>query len=189
MLAIVVAYGHNRVIGADGDLPWHLPTDLKHFKQLTSGHPVIMGRKTYESIPPKFRPLPGRRNLVLTENPDYDPGDGAEIFFSLEDAVAATQGGDAFVIGGSRTYSEALRKDMIDRIYATEVDLSPPGDAFFPSLGHWWTCVESHGPVTEADGSTFTVRVFEPAVPADVPREAYHDATVTGLIVREALGA
>ncbi len=163
MLAIVVAYGRNRVIGDDGDLPWHLPSDLKHFRELTFGHPVIMGRKTYESIPAKFRPLPGRRNLVLTENRDYDPGDGAEIFHSLADAAAAIEGRDGFVIGGGRTYGEALRNGLIGRVYATEVDLAPAGDAFFPPLGRGWVVVKSHEPVVEDDGTAFTIRIYEPA--------------------------
>lgn len=172
MLSIVVAYGRNRVIGDDGNLPWHLPTDMKHFRELTFGHPVIMGRNTYESIPPKFRPLPGRRNLVLTENPNYDPGDGAEIFNSLDEAIAATEGLDAFVIGGGRTYGEALRAGKIERVYATEVDLAPPGDAFFPSLGHRWIVVETGEPVVEENGTQFTIRVYEPAAavaPTDEP--------------------
>lgn len=188
MVSIVVAYGRNRVIGAEGDLPWHLPTDLQHFKELTFGHPVIMGRKTYESIPAKFRPLPGRRNLVLTENRDYDPMDGAEVFHSLEDAVSATQGRDAFIIGGGRTYGEALRKRLIDRIYATEVDLAPPGDAFFPGLGRHWICVQSHEPVIEDDGTSFTIRIFEPEAQTgdgDEPHEIAEEIAS----VHEALGA
>lgn len=160
MVSIVVAYGRNRVIGNDGDLPWHLPTDLRHFRELTMGSPVIMGRKTYESIPPKFRPLPGRRNLVLTENPDYDPGDGAEIFTSLQAALDGAAGHDTFVIGGGRTYEQAL--PLADRIYATEVDLAPAGDAFFPSLGRSWVRVEAREPVVEDDGTTFTIVVYEP---------------------------
>lgn len=162
MLAIVVAYGRNRVIGVDGDLPWHLPSDMAHFRELTMGHPVIMGRKTYESIPPKFRPLPGRRNLVLSQNPDYVPiEEGAEVYASLEAALRATEGHDAFVIGGSRTYGEALQQGVVDRVYATEVELAPAGDAFFPSLGRAWQVVEEREPVTEQDGTAFTVRVYE----------------------------
>ena len=165
MLAIVVAYGRNRVIGVDGDLPWHLPADLAHFRQLTMGHPVIMGRRTYESIPPKFRPLPGRRNLVLSENPDYLPAEaGAEVYPSLEAALGATEGHDAFVIGGGRTYGEALQTGVVDRIYATEVELSPAGDAFFPALGHGWQVVEEGDAVAEDDGTEFTIRVYERAL-------------------------
>lgn len=168
MLAIVVAYGRNRVIGVDGDLPWHLPADMAHFRTLTMGHPVIMGRKTYESIPPKFRPLPGRRNLILSENPDYVPAEaGAEVYGSLEAALRATEGHDAFVIGGSRTYGEALHQGVVDRVYATEVDLSPAGDAFFPSLGNGWAVLEERDAITEDDGTTFTIRIYErPLEPA-----------------------
>lgn len=174
MLSIVVAYGHNRVIGADGDMPWHLPTDLKFFRDLTWGSPVIMGRKTYESIPAKFRPLPGRRNLVLTENPNYDPGHGAEVYASLEAAIAATAGHDAFVIGGGRTYEQAL--PLVDRIYATEVDLSPPGDAFFPVVGHDWITVKAAPPVVEADGTTFTTKVLERVDDAELDRQDARNA-------------
>lgn len=168
MLGIVVAYGRNRVIGVDGDLPWHLPSDMAFFRELTMGHPVIMGRKTYESIPAKFRPLPGRRNLVLSENADYLPAEaGVEVYRSLEDALRATEGHDAFVIGGSRTYGEALHQGVVDRVYATEVDLAPAGDAFFPSLGKGWAVMEEREPVTEDDGTTFTVRIYEqPLEPA-----------------------
>lgn len=176
MLAIVVAHGRNRVIGVDGDLPWHLPADLAHFRDLTMGHPVIMGRKTYESIPAKFRPLPGRRNLVLSQNPNYAPAEaGAEVYPSLEHALRATEGHDAFVIGGGRTYGEALRAGLIDRVYATEVDLAPAGDAFFPPLGRAWHAVEERDPVVEADGTTFTVRVYE-----RVPGPVRDDVTPSG---------
>ncbi len=162
MLAIVVAYGRNRAIGVDGDLPWHLPSDLKFFRETTMGSPVIMGRKTYESIPAKFRPLPGRRNLILTENPDYAPAEeGAEVYRSLDHALRATEGHDAYVIGGARTYSEALESGVIDRVYATEVELAPAGDAFFPPLGRSWSVVDEQERVVEDDGTAFTVRVYE----------------------------
>lgn len=168
MVAIVVAYGRNRVIGSGGDLPWHLPSDMAHFRDLTMGHPVIMGRKTYESIPPKFRPLPGRRNLILTENPDYVPAeDGPEVYGSLAAALQATAGHDAFVIGGGRTYGEAIRAGVVDRVYATEVDLAPAGDAFFPTLGHDWLVVGEREPVVEADGTAFVVRTYERSTGAD----------------------
>lgn len=157
MLAIVVAHGTNRVIGADGDLPWHLPSDMAFFKALTTGHPVVMGRKTYESIPSRFRPLPGRRNIVLSRDPAY-AAEGAEVFGSLHAALEAA-GGDGFVIGGGLTYAEALPR--VDRIYATEVELAPAGDTLFPELDATWALSEEHERVVEADGSAFTVRVYD----------------------------
>jgi dihydrofolate reductase len=157
VLSIVVAYGSNRVIGVDGDLPWRLPTDMAFFRETTMGHPVIMGRKTWESIPPKFRPLPGRRNLVLSRDPEY-AADGAEVFGSFEEALRAAEGAGA-VIGGGHTYAEAL--PSVDRIYATEVELAPDGDTFFPPLGDEWRLAEEHERVVEENGDAFTIRVYD----------------------------
>ncbi|MDO9353911.1 MAG: dihydrofolate reductase [Solirubrobacteraceae bacterium] len=157
MLSIVVAYGSNRVIGVDGDLPWHLPTDMAFFREITMGHPVIMGRKTWESIPPKFRPLPGRRNLVLSRDPAY-VAEGAEVFGSFEDALLAAEGAGA-VIGGGHTYAEAL--PSVDRIYATEVELAPDGDTFFPELGDDFRLIEQRDRIVEGNGAAFTVRVYD----------------------------
>src|SRR4051794_24452108 len=106
MVALVVAYARNGVIGRDGDLPWHLPTDMQHFRELTTGGTVVMGRKTYVSIPERFRPLPGRRNLVLSRDPAF-AAPGAEVFGGLDAALEAA-GEDCFVIGGGTTYAEAL---------------------------------------------------------------------------------
>src|SRR3954453_13745644 len=102
MVSIVVAKSRNRVIGRDGRLPWHLPADLRRFRELTSGANVVMGRRTYESLPEKFRPLPNRRNLVLSRDPSYAVP-GAEVFPDLDSAVASC-GGDCFVIGGEVAY-------------------------------------------------------------------------------------
>jgi dihydrofolate reductase len=159
MLAAVVAYGANRVIGVDGGLPWHLPSDMKFFRELTTGHAVLMGRSTYESIPERFRPLPGRRNLVLSRDPSYAPA-GAEVFHTLEAAVEAC-GGDAFVIGGGATYEAAMA--IMDRIYATEVEASPDGDTYFPELGPEWQLVEEHPRVVEENGGAFTIRIYDRA--------------------------
>jgi dihydrofolate reductase len=157
VIALVVAYAAgNRVIGRDGGLPWHLPSDMQHFRELTTGGTVVMGRKTWASIPEKFRPLPGRRNLVLSASvPSLD---GAEVFGSLDAALAAA-GGDGFVIGGGATYAEAL--PHASRVYATEVEGVVDGDTFFPALpDDDWSCVSSGEPVTE-NGHTFTIRVYE----------------------------
>jgi dihydrofolate reductase len=156
MISLVVAYGENRVIGVGGALPWHLPHDMKFFRELTVDGTVIMGRRTWESIPAKFRPLPGRRNLVLSRDWDYD-APGAEVFVTVEAALDAAED-HAFVIGGAEVYSEALR--FADRVYATEVEAAPHGDAFFPELGEGWTMIESR-PRETGDEYPFAVRIYE----------------------------
>ena len=151
MIEIVVAHSRNRVIGRDGGLPWHLPTDLRRFKELTSGGTVVMGRRTYESLPERFRPLPGRRNVVVSRN----GCDAPEVFGSLDAALEAA--GDCFVIGGGEVYAAALART--DRIHATEVDADVEGDAWFPEAPGW-RCVERSEPVEE-NGHVFTFATYE----------------------------
>lgn len=156
MVRIVVAYGRNHVIGIDGGLPWHLPTDMKHFREVTAGGTVIMGRHTWDSIPEKFRPLPGRRNLVLSRNPDFEAPD-AVVLPTLATALAAADG-DAYVIGGGATYREAL--PFADEVWATEIDAAPDGDTHFPELVPAdWRIAEERDPVSE-NGFTFTIRLY-----------------------------
>ncbi len=156
-LSLVVAYARNGVIGRDGDLPWQLPSDMQHFRELTIGGTVVMGRKTYASIPEKFRPLPGRRNMVLSRDAAYRAV-GAEVFPSLVAALDAC-GWDCFVIGGGATYAEAL--PHAGRVYATEVAADVEGDTFFPVLSDAdWACVSSGEPVAE-NGHEFLIRVYE----------------------------
>jgi dihydrofolate reductase len=166
MVSLVVAYARNGVIGRDGDLPWHLPSDLRHFRELTAGGTVLMGRKTYESIPDRFRPLPGRRNLVLSRTPGYAPP-GAEVFGDLDDALRAAAGegdvAECFVIGGGTTYAEVLPR--AGRVYATEVDAEVEGDTVFPALdAAQWACVRAGEPIAEND-HRFTIRVYERRAP------------------------
>jgi len=157
VISIVVAHASNGVIGRDGGLPWHLPADLKHFKQLTSGHTVVMGRRTYESLPDRFRPLPNRRNVVLSSNPAY-VARGAEVFTSLGGALDGCDG-ECFVIGGEATYRQAL--PLSDRVYATQLDAAHDGDARFPELPEAeWRCVDASEPQTEND-ERFTFRIYE----------------------------
>ena len=156
-VSLVVAYARNRVIGRDGGLPWHLPSDMRHFRELTTGGTVVMGRKTYASIPERFRPLPGRRNMVLSRDARYRAA-GAEVFPSLPAALDAC-GRDCFVIGGGATYAEAL--PVAGRVYATEVAEEVEGDTFFPVLADGqWACVSSGEPVAE-NGHEFRIRVYE----------------------------
>jgi dihydrofolate reductase len=159
MVAIVVAFADNGVIGRDGGLPWHLPTDMKRFRELTSERAVVMGRRTFESLPDRFRPLPNRRNLVLSSNRDW-PAPGAEVFPDLASAVEACDG-DCFVIGGEQTYREALA--LAERVYATEVEGAIDGDVFFPTLAEGeWRRVERSERVVENDHS-FSFCVYERA--------------------------
>lgn len=126
-LALIAAIGSNGVIGIENRLPWRLPEDLKRFKALTLGKPILMGRKTWDSL---GRPLPGRRNLVITRQPGWQ-ADGAEGFASLQDALAAVVGSEmVFVIGGGEIYTQAL--PVADVLYLTEVEAAPEGDAHFP---------------------------------------------------------
>ena len=128
-LSIIVAMSSNRVIGVNNTLPWYISEDLKHFKSLTIGHTIIMGRKTYESI---GRPLPNRRNIVISRNTEASY-EGAEVVHSIEDAFSICKNdNEVFVIGGSNIYEQAL--SLVDYIYITEIKKSFSGDAFFPEI-------------------------------------------------------
>ena len=132
MLSIIAAVARNGVIGKDNQLLWHLPEDMRHFRETTRGKPVIMGRKTWESLPDAFRPLPGRNNIVVSRNPAYQPA-GASLASTLNDAIL--KAGDAeevFVIGGAELYRLAL--PIADRLYLTEIDQDFEGDASFPDI-------------------------------------------------------
>ncbi|MEY4591865.1 MAG: hypothetical protein RIR18_760 [Pseudomonadota bacterium] len=154
-LVLIAAVAKNRVIGVNNQLPWHLPEDLKHFRELTRGCPVIMGRKTWESLPAAFRPLPGRRNIVLTRqehlatNPLFQ---GAELVTSLPAALSllgenqTNEPVTAFVMGGADIYRQAM--PLAHRLEITEVDLEPEGDAWFPEIDpvHWIENTRTSGP-------------------------------------------
>jgi dihydrofolate reductase len=132
-LSLIAAVAENRCIGAQNALPWHLPEDLKRFRAITRGHPVIMGRKTFESI---GRPLPQRQNIVISRDPNYSAG-GIEIATSLEQSIELAKGQSPqqiFVIGGAEIYRLAL--EMADRLFLTLVHQEVPGDAFFPDWRH-----------------------------------------------------
>ncbi len=133
---MIYARARNGVIGANGTLPWHLPEDLAHFKAVTQGCPVIMGRKTWDSLPPRFRPLPGRRNIVVSRQADWQ-AEGAERAGSLQEAIAACAGApQAWVIGGAQLY--ALAEPLADTAEVTVIDADYAGDAIAPALdAHW----------------------------------------------------
>ncbi|NAZ81441.1 dihydrofolate reductase [Kineococcus sp. R8] len=134
MIGLVWAEAANGVIGADGALPWRLPEDTAHFKALTSGSTVVMGRATWESLPPRFRPLADRRNVVLTRRPGYE-APGAEVVHDL--AAALSLPGDVWVIGGGEVYRAALAH--ADRLVVTELADAHPGDVTAPERGDGWT--------------------------------------------------
>lgn len=138
-LSLIVALAENRVIGRDNKLPWYLPNDLKYFKQVTMGKPVVMGRKTYESI---GRPLPGRANIIITRQADYQPrgaNESVKVVASLEaarelaESICLIDGQqEAMIIGGAEIYTQAL--PLVDRMYLTEVHAEVEGDAYFPEF-------------------------------------------------------
>lgn len=148
-LILIAAVAENNVIGKEGGIPWRLPEDMKRFKELTTGYPVIMGRKTYESLPDRFRPLPNRWNIVLTRQPDVRPND-VSIAASLDEAVLLIRQrvpsvkeavgidcGCAYVIGGQSVYEAAL--PLANRLEITHVYQTVDGDAFFPEIDpHIW---------------------------------------------------
>lgn len=138
MIALIAAVAKNNVIGKANDLPWYLPEDLKRFKELTTGHTCIMGRKTYESILARLgHPLPNRTNVVITSNPDYQVGEGVEKYHNLPEAISAHQNEDIFLIGGSRIFEEGIK--LADTLYITELKKDYDGDVYFPELdeGQW----------------------------------------------------
>ena len=130
-LALIAAVARNGVIGRGGELPWRLPEDLQHLRRVTMGHPVIMGRKTWESLPARFRPLPGRRNIVVTRTPAWR-AQGAETAQSIDAALTlASESARAFVIGGGELYEAALPR--ADELVLTEIERDFDGDARFPA--------------------------------------------------------
>ncbi len=135
-LNLLFARSVNGVIGSDGALPWHLPEDMAHFKRTTLGHPVIMGRKTWDSLPPRFRPLPGRLNIVVTRQTGWQAA-GAQVAHSLPQAWhLCPPESDAWVIGGAQIYAQAL--PLASTAVVTEIDAEFEGDAHAPRLGPEW---------------------------------------------------
>jgi dihydrofolate reductase len=145
VVSLIVATSENDVIGKDNDLIWHLPKDMKFFKDTTKNHFVIMGRKNFESIPHKYRPLPNRTNVVVTRQTNYN-AQGCLVLHSIEEALQkAKEAGDSepFIIGGGQIYRLALDNNLIDRVYLTRIHKYYEGDTFFPNLGPEWKLIES----------------------------------------------
>ena len=164
-LSLIAALGENRVIGVDNSMPWHLPGDFKYFKATTLGKPIIMGRKTWDSL---GRPLPGRLNIVVSRQTDLAL-EGAEVFPSLEaaveraDAWAREHGADELMlIGGAQLYAQGLAQ--ADRLYLTRVALSPEGDAWFPAFDeNQWKLVSNLQNPAEGDKPAYNFEVWEKA--------------------------
>ena len=130
MIAMIVAVAKGGVIGADNDIPWYCPADLQHFKRTTMGAPVVMGRKTYESL--KIQPLPWRRNIIISRNPEYQAA-GCDVFSSIEAAIEQLAAVDKiFIIGGAELYKQMLPKAQ--ELYVTQVDVTVAGDRYFPEI-------------------------------------------------------
>jgi dihydrofolate reductase len=158
-LSLIAAIAHNRIIGQDNRLLWHLPGDLRHFRETTRGKPVIMGRRTWESLPEKFRPLPGRLNVVVSRNPGY-AAPGTVRASSLAEAVekAGNDGDEIFVIGGAELYRQAL--PFAGRLYLTEIAAEFSGDVLFPEIDpREWQEV-SRSQTFEEAGLIYTFAVY-----------------------------
>lgn len=165
-LKLIFARAANGVIGANNALPWHLPEDMAHFKRTTLGCPVIMGRKTWDSLPPKFRPLPGRVNIVVTRQTGWQ-ADGALVANSIEQACAlCPPDATAWVIGGAQVYAQAL--PLADEAVITEIDAHFEGDAFAPALSSGWLEItrEAHFSST---GLPFAFVTYRRTVPSKMP--------------------
>lgn len=159
MLTIIAAASENRVLGLNGEIPWHLPDDFKRFKELTSGHYIIMGRKTFESFP---KPLPNRTHVILTKQKDYIAPDGCIVVNNVLDAITVCPvGEEIFVIGGGEIYKKFI--ELVDKIDLTVVHGEFEGDAFFPKLNEfiWDLQTKVHHPIDEKHKYAFTHITYE----------------------------
>ena len=157
-LSIIAAMARDRVIGRDNRLPWRLPADLQHFKRITMGKPMIMGRKTWESLPGL---LPGRRHIVVTRDPDYQ-AEGAEVAHSLDQAMArARDVEEIMLVGGANLYAQAMA--LASRLYLTEIDTEVEGDAWFPEFdpAGWREVSREAHPEDEQNSCSCTFRVLD----------------------------
>ncbi|MCD7060094.1 dihydrofolate reductase [Pelagibacterium xiamenense] len=163
-ISMIAAVAANGVIGSDGAMPWYLPTDFKHYKAVTMGKPLVVGRKTFESI---GKPLPGRTNIVVTRSKDFAP-EGVIVVGTLEDGIAQAKAiaqrdgmDEIFINGGAEIYRQAL--PLADRLYLTHVALSPEGDTFFPEIaaGDWDVGVCEEIVAGERDTAPFVVKIYD----------------------------
>ncbi|HEY0976431.1 MAG TPA: dihydrofolate reductase [Flavobacteriales bacterium] len=164
IISAIAAVSQNGVIGRKGGLPWSLPDDMKFFQRTTLNHHVITGRKNWESIPEKYRPLRDRVNIVVTREADYK-APGALVRHSLDEALDIARAADAkevFIIGGGQLYAEAFERKLVERVYVTEIHAKIEGDTFFPKLGKEWKEVwsQEHGK-DERHAHAFTFKVLQ----------------------------
>jgi dihydrofolate reductase len=164
IISAIAAVAENMIIGNKGELPWNLPDDMKFFQRTTLNHYIITGRKNYESIPERFRPLRDRVNLVVTRDANYK-APGATVCTSLEaalDIARKAEQKEVFIIGGGQLYAEAFEKGLVDRLYITTVHARPKGDVLFPEIGKGWKEVwtEKHEK-DERHAYAFTYRVLQ----------------------------
>ena len=160
MINIIVATSTNLVIGKDNDLPWHLPTDMKYFKDTTNGHIVVMGRKCWESIPEKFRPLPNRKNIVMTRDKNYK-ANGAIVSDDLEQILKSNENSDeqVFIIGGAELYREAFK--YAHRLYLTQILHEVEGDVFLDGLDPKNWCLFEGSEIIQENGMKFRFEMYE----------------------------
>jgi dihydrofolate reductase len=166
-IVLVVAIADNGVIGKDGKIPWHISEDLKRFKALTMGHTVVMGRKTWDSLPPRFRPLPGRRNIVVTRQDDWK-AEGAWRVGSLQEALALceeSQVPDVWIIGGAQIYAEA--EPLAQQVVVTELAHDYEGDAHAPELSpSAWRETKRESHVSAKEGLNYSFVTYERIAPS-----------------------
>lgn len=159
-ISLVAAAATNNAIGKDGKMPWHLPNDMKHFKNITWGMPVVMGRKTYESL---GKPLPGRKNIVISRQPSWK-AEGIVVVKNIEDALFIAKQSDAnevMVIGGGEIYRAMM--DRAKRIYLTRVEAEPEADTFFPSIdpGQWYLVSQKNHEADEKNAYNYSFQIWE----------------------------
>ncbi len=162
-VSLIAAVSENRVIGAKGDLPWSLPADMKFFSQTTRGHHILMGRVNYESIPAKYRPLPGRENIVITRQKAFSE-EGIHIFHTIEEGIEyARQQGEKelFIIGGGEIYRQTIAN--ADRLYLTHVHAQIDGDTFFPEFdaSEWRVEEIAHHAKDDVHNFSFDIKMYE----------------------------
>jgi dihydrofolate reductase len=155
-LTLIAAMGKNREIGLEGRMPWHLPAELKHFKEVTMGKSIVMGRKTWQAI---GRPLPGRQNIVITRNTDFDV-EGADVAGSLDTAIEMSVSDEVMVIGGGELYALAL--PLAQRMILTLIDIEPEADTWFPGWNaeHWQQTEERSFPVDDVNNLAYRIVEF-----------------------------
>ena len=161
-IVIIAAIAENRGIGLDNDLPWSLPDDMQFFKSSTQGKSVIMGRKNFESIPHKYRPLPNRQNIIVTHKSDYQ-ADGCTVVNSIEEGIEkSNRDGDVFIIGGGQIYADALKNNLVDEMLLTEVQAEIEADVFFPEFDktNWDSTVLTKHDKDEKHSFSFIIRRY-----------------------------